>query len=59
MVNPVLHSSLFVTPKSFEQLDEYIRQLPDGERAVAYKFTMYAFNLAHKLVDEEIAKCQA
>ena len=49
MVNPVLHSSLFVTPKSFEQLDEYIRQLPDSERAVAYKFTMDAFNLAHKL----------
>lgn len=59
MVNPILHSSLFGTPESLEQLDEFIRGLPSTERAIAYQFTMLAFNLAYKLVEEEKAKCLA
>ena len=59
MVNPILRSSLFGTPESLEQLDESIRSLPDSERAIAYKYTMLAFNLCYKLVEEEKAKCPA
>ena len=50
------HSSLFVTPASLEQLDEMIRQLPAAQRSVAYHYTMLAFNLAHKLAQEDAAK---
>lgn len=46
-------SSLFVTPASLEQLDEMIRQLPASQRSVAYHYTMLAFNLAHKIAQEE------
>ena len=59
MVNPILHSSLFGTPESLEQLDHSIRELSSTERAIAYKYTMLAFNLAYKLVEEEKAKCLA
>lgn len=53
MNNPIPHSSLFITPESLDQLDEYIRSLPQSERPIAYKFTMYAFNLAHKLIEDQ------
>ena len=46
-------SSLFVTPASLEQLDEMIRQLPASQRSVAYHYTMLAFNLTHKIAQEE------
>lgn len=57
MYNPILRSSLFATPESLEQLDQFIKGLPDSERAIAYKYTMLAFNLCYKLVEEEKAKC--
>ena len=52
MDNPIPHSSLFVTPESLEALDQMIRRLPANDQATAYQYTMYAFNLAHKLVEE-------
>jgi len=52
MDNPIPRSSLFVTPESFADLDRMIRQLPYNERGTIYQYVMYAFNLAHKLVEE-------
>jgi hypothetical protein len=52
MDNPIPRSSLFVTPESLADLDRMIRQLPYNERATVYQYVMYAFNLAHKLVEE-------
>lgn len=52
MDNPIPRSSLFVTPESLADLDEMIRQLPATERATVYQYVMYAFNLAHKLIEE-------
>ena len=56
MMNPIPRSSLFGTPASLEALDLQIRQLgTDSERSVAYLYTMLAFNLAYKLVEQEKA----
>lgn len=55
MNNPIIRSSLFGTPESYEALDEQIKQLPAAEQAIAYLYTMLAFNLAHKLVEQEKA----
>ena len=52
MDNPIPRSSLFVTPESLADLDQKIRQLPAEERATVYQYVMYAFNLAHKLIEE-------
>ena len=56
MKNPILKSSLFWTPESETELAEYIEQMNGQERALAYQMTMMAFNLAHKLVNDELAK---
>jgi hypothetical protein len=57
MINPIPRSSLFGTPESLEALDMMIRTLnTDEERAIAYQYTMFAFNLAHKMVEAEKAK---
>ena len=52
MNNPIPRSSLFVTPESMTDLDQMIQQLPAEERATVYQYVMFAFNLAHKLVEE-------
>jgi len=52
MNNPIPRSSLFVTPESLDALDQMIRLLPTNERGTIYQYVMYAFNLAHKLVEE-------
>jgi hypothetical protein len=52
MNNPIPRSSLFVTPESMTDLDQMIQQLPATERATVYQYVMFAFNLAHKLVEE-------
>lgn len=49
---PIPHSSLFHTPESTYELDCMIKQLSREEQAIAYRFTMLAFNLAHKLTKE-------
>lgn len=56
MTNPIPRSSLFSTPASLEALDRRIRGLPESERSIAYLYTMLAFNLAHKLVEDEKMK---
>ena len=50
-MNTIPHSSLFATPESLEALDLQIRQLSDSEKAIAYHYTMLAFNYAYKLVE--------
>ena len=57
MKNPVPKSKLFVTPKDEQDLFERIEAMPKADKALAYQVAMMAFNLAHKLVDREIA-CQ-
>ena len=54
MTNPIIRSSLFVTPKDFADLDRMIRNIgtPEEQRLV-YLGTMMALNLAHKLVEEQ------
>jgi hypothetical protein len=52
MKNPIPHSSLFVTPESMQDLDSYIQDLSKPEQAIAYRFTMYALNLAYKMVED-------
>lgn len=59
MKNPILRSSLFATPESLEALDRMIRSLnTDSERAIAYQYTMFAFNLAYKQVEDELQKVE-
>lgn len=53
MSNPIMRSSLFATPESYEALDEYIRSLPSDQRSVAYLISMMTMNLCNKLVDEQ------
>ena len=52
MNNPIPYSSLFYAPKSLVELDEMIRQLPESDRGLVYRFTMHAFNLAHNLTEQ-------
>jgi hypothetical protein len=54
MTNPIIRSSLFVTPKDFADLDRMIRNIgtPEEQRLV-YLGSMMALNLAHKLVEEQ------
>ena len=52
ITNPIPKSSLFDTPSDLTALDERIRQLPMEHRGLAYLYTMMAFNLAHKMVEE-------
>lgn len=51
-MNPIPRSSLFGTPEDLTALDLQIRTLSDAERAIAYHYTMLAFNLAYKMVEE-------
>ena len=50
--DPIPHSSLFHTPESTYELDLMIRKLSREEQAIAYRYTMLAFNLAHKLTQD-------
>ena len=52
MTDPIPHSSLFITPESTYELDSMIKELTREEQAIAYRFTMLAFNLAHKLTQD-------
>ena len=55
MSNPIPRSSLFGTPESLVALQEQIAQLPPEQKSIAYLYTMLAFNLAYKLVEQEKA----
>jgi hypothetical protein len=54
MSNPIIRSSLFVTPKDFADLDRMIRNIGTGEeQRLVYLGTMMALNLADKLVEDQ------
>ena len=55
MKNSIPYSSLFATPTSFVDLQERIEALPAKDKALAYQFTMLAFNLAHKTAEQDRA----
>ena len=53
MTDPIPHCSLFHTPESTYELDCMIKNLScQQEQAIAYRYTMFAFNLAHKLTQD-------
>ena len=52
LTDPIPHSSLFHTPESTYEFDCMIRELSREEQALVYRYTMMAFNLAHKLVQD-------
>jgi len=52
MTDPIPHCRLFHTPESTYELDCMIKSLSREEQAIAYRYTMLAFNLAHKLTQE-------
>ena len=54
VTNPIIRSSLFCTPNSYEVLNKMILSLPAKERALAFKISVLTSNLCHKLVNDEI-----
>jgi hypothetical protein len=52
MTDPIPHCRLFHTPESTYELDCMIKSLSQEEQAIAYRYTMLAFNLAHKLTQD-------
>lgn len=59
MKNPIPTSKLFVTPASEQDLYTRIEQLTGAERALAFQIAMMTFNLASKLVEDELTAEQA
>lgn len=59
MDNPIIRSSFFVTPKSYTELDQMIKNsgTPEEQRLV-YLGAMMALNLAHDLVEAQHVKEQ-
>jgi hypothetical protein len=54
MLNPIIRSSLFRTPKDFADLDRMIRNIgTTEEQRLVYLGSMMALNLAHKLVEDQ------
>jgi len=56
MKNPLFSSSLFATPESFEDLQNYIELYSGSEKTVGYTISMLTLNLCHKMVQEELVK---
>jgi hypothetical protein len=55
MKNPLFKSSFFVTPESFEELQNMIEQYSNSsEKSLAYQVSMFRMNLCHKLVEDKI-----
>jgi hypothetical protein len=52
--NPIPHSGFFATPESAEAFAEYLQSFTGSERTLAFTVAQMAFNLAHKLVEDEI-----
>ena len=55
MNNPIMKSSLFSTPESYEALDNYIKALDPEDRALAYTISMMTMNLCHQRVEDAAA----
>jgi hypothetical protein len=54
VVNPIIKSSLYPTPVSYDDLAKIIEKLPLEQRVVAYEYVMLTSNLCNKLVQDEI-----
>jgi hypothetical protein len=52
--NPIPRNGLFATPESPEAFAEYLQSMSAKERSLAFLVAQMAFNLAHKLVEDEI-----
>ena len=52
--NPIPKSGLFATPENTDALTAYIELMTGPEKALAYTIAMMTFNLANKLVEDEI-----
>lgn len=53
-VHGIPSSSLFYTPEDTDDLARMVEQLSTPEeRAIAYRFSMFAFNLSKKLAMED------
>ena len=56
MKNPLERSGLITTPEDMKGLKDWIELLSGPQKAVAYVAAGMAWNLAHKMVSEEIKK---
>ena len=54
VVNPIIRSSLFITPVSYEDLNKIILSLPKKDQALAFRISILTSNLCNKLVNDEI-----
>ena len=54
VVNPIIRSSFFPTPLSYEDLNKIILSLPKKDQALAFRISMLTSNLCNKLVNDEI-----
>tara|TARA_R110000822_G_C14898326_1_gene448654 strand:- start:76 stop:255 length:180 start_codon:yes stop_codon:yes gene_type:complete len=55
MKNPITTCSLFITPKSTSDLQDYIEKLDGAEKVLAYTIAGMTWNLASQAIDEELA----
>jgi len=53
VANPIIRSSLFLTPISYAELDQIIQSLPEEQQALAYRISMITSNLCNKLVNQD------
>ena len=57
IANPLINSSLFVTPENFNELQDLIERTYFGpEKAVAYQVMMFTNNLCHKLFEDALVE---
>lgn len=57
MINPIPKSSFFATPASLENLQAMLNGVGDSnEQRLAWLGAMMALNLAHNLVEEQLAE---
>ena len=54
LTNPIPRNDLFATPQSPEAFVDYIESFSGGEKMLAYMIAQMAFNLANKIVEDEI-----
>jgi hypothetical protein len=54
VVNPIIRSSFFPTPLSYEDLNKIILSLPKKDQALAFRISILTSNLCNKLVEDEI-----
>jgi hypothetical protein len=52
MINPIPKTGFFATPKSYQELIEYIGRFNGSEKALAMTIACMSLNLAHDLVEE-------